>query len=101
MQALRDRNRAVVPDHIGCGLSDKPQRYAYTLAQHAANVGRLLDELERWNSKFNLTAIRDRGDMLTLHLLDRPFVYTLVLSVVVGPPVGLLAGWVGDRFDRG
>lgn len=31
---------------------------------------RLLDELERWNRKFNLTAIRDRGDMLTLHLLD-------------------------------
>ena len=31
---------------------------------------RLLDELERWNKKFNLTAIRDRQSMLTLHILD-------------------------------
>jgi 16S rRNA (guanine527-N7)-methyltransferase len=31
---------------------------------------RLLDELERWNRKFNLTAVRDRVAMLTLHLLD-------------------------------
>ena len=35
---------------------------------------------------------------LTLHLLDRPFVYTLVLSVVVGPPVGLLAGFFRARL---
>lgn len=38
---------------------------------------RLLDELERWNRSFNLTSIRDRGGMLTHHLLDslsiRPF----------------------------
>jgi 16S rRNA (guanine527-N7)-methyltransferase len=31
---------------------------------------RLLDELERWNRKFNLTAVRDRVAMLTVHLLD-------------------------------
>jgi 16S rRNA (guanine527-N7)-methyltransferase len=30
----------------------------------------LLAELERWNSKLNLTAIRDREEMLTGHLLD-------------------------------
>ncbi len=30
----------------------------------------LLDELERWNKKVNLTAIRDRGEMITGHLLD-------------------------------
>jgi len=30
----------------------------------------LLDELERWNKKVNLTAIRDRGDMLTCHIQD-------------------------------
>ncbi len=31
--ALRDRYRCIVPDHIGCGLSDKPResRYDYTL----------------------------------------------------------------------
>ncbi len=40
----------------------------------------LLDELERWNQRMNLTAIRDRRQMVTAHLLD---------SLVVRP---LLAG---------
>ena len=31
---------------------------------------RLLDELERWNRKVNLTAVRDREQMVTLHLED-------------------------------
>jgi len=30
----------------------------------------LLDELERWNKKVNLTAVRDRGEMVTMHLYD-------------------------------
>ncbi len=29
-----------------------------------------LDLLERWNQRFNLTAIRDRSQMITRHLLD-------------------------------
>jgi len=45
IKGLRDRYRVVVPDHIGCGLSDKPQDYPYTLATHIANVERLVDHL--------------------------------------------------------
>ena len=30
----------------------------------------LLDELERWNQKVNLTAIRDRDEMVTAHIDD-------------------------------
>jgi cis-3-alkyl-4-acyloxetan-2-one decarboxylase len=44
--ALRDKYRCIVPDHMGCGLSDKPQDYPYTLAQHVTNVESLLDRLE-------------------------------------------------------
>lgn len=43
---LRDRWRAIALDHVGCGLSDKPQEYAYTLATHVANVERLVERLE-------------------------------------------------------
>jgi pimeloyl-ACP methyl ester carboxylesterase len=43
---LRDRYRLVAPDHIGCGLSDKPQDYPYRLAQHIDNLKRLILELD-------------------------------------------------------
>lgn len=42
---LRDRYRLIVPDHLGCGLSDKPQDYPYRLADHIANLERLIDHL--------------------------------------------------------
>jgi 16S rRNA (guanine527-N7)-methyltransferase len=36
----------------------------------AARLGALLDALERWNRKLNLTAIRDADEMIRSHLLD-------------------------------
>lgn len=38
--------RIIVPDHIGCGLSAKPQHYSYTLEQHIQNLERLIDSLD-------------------------------------------------------
>ncbi len=47
VEALRDNHRCIVPDHIGCGLSDKPDdaRYEYTLSRRAADLEALLDHL--------------------------------------------------------
>jgi len=39
-------HRVIVPDHIGCGLSDKPQDYPYTLEQHICNLAALLAHLD-------------------------------------------------------
>ena len=36
--------RAIAPDHIGCGLSDKPQNWTYRLQDHIDNLTRLIDE---------------------------------------------------------
>ena len=46
--ALRDRYRCIVPDHIGCGLSDKPgdDRYSYTLARRISDLTTLMDHLK-------------------------------------------------------
>ncbi|RMH73381.1 MAG: alpha/beta fold hydrolase [Gemmatimonadetes bacterium] len=44
--AFRDRYRVIVPDHMGCGLSDKPQSYRYQLDQHISNLERLLETLQ-------------------------------------------------------
>lgn len=45
IKGLRDKYRVIVPDHIGCGLSHKPQRYPYTLATHTRNLECLLNHL--------------------------------------------------------
>jgi haloalkane dehalogenase len=37
--------RVVVPDHLGCGLSDKPQGWTYRLADHVENVLAVVDAL--------------------------------------------------------
>ncbi|RME39040.1 MAG: alpha/beta fold hydrolase [Planctomycetota bacterium] len=44
--ALRDRYRVIAPDHMGCGLSDKPLEYPYTLGTHIENFTRLMDALD-------------------------------------------------------
>lgn len=41
-----DRHRVVAPDHIGCGRSSKPQDWSYRLADHVANLERLVLELD-------------------------------------------------------
>ena len=45
--ALRDRFRAVVPDHMGMGLSDKPGdgQYRYCLQSRVDDLTALLDHL--------------------------------------------------------
>ncbi|MFT5584978.1 MAG: pimeloyl-ACP methyl ester carboxylesterase [Cognaticolwellia sp.] len=38
--------RVVVPDHIGCGMSDKPQDWDYRLEQHISNLEKLVTHLD-------------------------------------------------------
>ena len=57
---------------------------------HADRFDALLDELERWNRKVNLTAIRDRREMVTAHIEDslvaRPYLEgSTILDVGTGP----------------
>jgi haloalkane dehalogenase len=46
--ALRSTHRVIVPDHIGCGLSDKPgdDRYEYTLASRVEDLEALIAALD-------------------------------------------------------
>jgi haloalkane dehalogenase len=62
--ALRDRYRCIVPDHIGCGLSDKPgdDRYEYTLSRRVDDLEQLLDTLK---ISENITlVVHDWGGMI-------------------------------------
>jgi haloalkane dehalogenase len=66
---LRDKFRCIVPDHLGCGLSDKPQNFDYSLENHIGNLGALLDHLaikrarlivHDWGGPIGLGAARRR-----------------------------------------
>lgn len=47
VKGLRGRRRLVVPDHVGCGLSDKPapSEYPYCLARRIEDLKALIDGL--------------------------------------------------------
>jgi haloalkane dehalogenase len=68
---LRDGYRTIVPDHIGCGLSDKPDdsRYEYLLWRRVADLEALLAHLEL---RDNLTLVlHDWGGMIGMALAHR------------------------------
>ncbi|RYE93933.1 MAG: alpha/beta fold hydrolase [Myxococcales bacterium] len=48
IRELAPRHRVIAPDHVGCGLSDRPgdDAYDFRLATRVADVGRLVDHLD-------------------------------------------------------
>jgi len=42
IKALAPKMRVIAIDHLGCGLSDKPQDFSYHLADHIENLARLV-----------------------------------------------------------
>ncbi|MDD4278299.1 MAG: alpha/beta fold hydrolase [Candidatus Sumerlaeales bacterium] len=68
---LSDVARIIVPDHIGCGLSDKPSddAYRYTLLSRVQDVESLLKEL---NITANVTLLlHDWGGMIGMAVAHR------------------------------
>jgi len=46
IKEFKKNSRVIVPDHIGCGPSDKPQDYTYQLKNHIDNLESLIDHLK-------------------------------------------------------
>ncbi len=63
-------------------------------ADTAEKLGTLVDELVRWNKNVNLTAIRDRDEIITSHLLDSLVAAPLLAGETV-LDVGTGAGFPG------
>ena len=49
-------------------------------SQQQAKINAYLDGLVKWNQAYNLTAIRDPGEMVVKHLLDSLAIYPAVLG---------------------
>lgn len=64
VRELRGGYRLIVPDHIGCGLSDKPadSQYSYTLEQRVDDLDALLQSL-KLKKKITLV-VHDWGGMI-------------------------------------
>jgi len=64
VKTLATSHRCIVPDHIGCGFSDKPgdDRYDYTLSRRIDDLERLLDHLDL-TEKVTLV-VHDWGGMI-------------------------------------
>ncbi len=45
IRVLSENFRVIAVDHMGCGLSDKPAQYSYTLARHIENLTIVIDNL--------------------------------------------------------
>ncbi len=71
--SLRENSRCIAPDHIGCGLSEKPgfPEFGYDLRGHSENLLSLLEKLKvdrvrlvvhDWGGAIGLTAFRNLAE---------------------------------------
>jgi haloalkane dehalogenase len=126
IQRLRPRYRCIAPDHIGFGLSDKPEDPSYLPQFHAANLEALIDALglrnitlvmQDWGGPIGMAyAVRHPGNVKRIVVSNSWFwsareSRTLrVFSALVGGPLGkflcrhfnffprvLMAASVGDK----
>lgn len=100
--------RTIVPDHMGCGLSDKPQAYSYTLDQHINNAYKLIRFLDL---KDIILIVHDWGGAIGFGLLTRYpelFSKVIILNTAAFPDenipgrINLLRqGKIGEFLTRG
>lgn len=87
-------HRVVVPDHIGCGLSDKPQDYEYTLKQHIDNLEALVSCL---GLKDFVLIVHDWGGPIGFGLLERH--PNLVKKIVILNTAAYLSKVIAFRIN--
>jgi cis-3-alkyl-4-acyloxetan-2-one decarboxylase len=68
IQTFKPKFRTIVPDHMGCGMSDKPQDYAYTLENHIQNTYKLIRFLDL---KKIILVVHDWGGAIGFGLVTR------------------------------
>lgn len=71
VKSFRDSFRCIVPDHIGCGLSEKPglDTFGYKLEQHVDNLEALIESLDL-KTPINL-AVHDWGGAIGMGYATR------------------------------
>lgn len=112
--SFRSEYRVIVPDHIGCGLSDKPIDYCYTLSQRIDDLVQLIETLNLdqvtlvvhdWGGAIGLGAAErlprrfGRFVLLNTGAFPPPYVPWRILACRF-PGLGSLAIRYGNLFAR-
>lgn len=113
---LRDRYRCIVPDHIGCGLSDKPDdaHYDYHLQRRVTDLEELVQAtignesplslvVHDWGGMIGFAWAADRADRIERAVIlntaafplpeDKPFPFALWLGGRTRLGAGLIRGF--------
>ena len=117
---LRSDYRCIVPDHIGCGRSDKPDdsAYDYTLERRVEDLGKLIDHLgfdrvtlvvHDWGGMIGTTwAARNPDRVVRLIAMNtgafslpksKPLPFSIRLARMPGLGAMLVRGW--SAFSKG
>jgi pimeloyl-ACP methyl ester carboxylesterase len=106
IKAFSDTHRCIAPDHLGFGLSDKPQGADYTVAAHARRLQDLIDHLGLRDVTLVVT---DFGGGIGLaHALEHPanvkrivlyntWMWDLMPDKRFSGPTAIMKSWLG-RF---
>ena len=86
--------RVIVPDHIGCGLSDKPQDFSYTLESHIENIEKLVQELKLENITL---IVHDWGGAIGMGLATRH--PNLIKKVVIMNTAAFVSPYIPARIN--
>jgi len=114
IQAWRGSHRTIAPDHLGCGLSDKPQDWSYRLADHIDNLVTLVRELDLrnvtllaqdWGGAIGLGAALEEPDRFSRVVLFntgayRPWFIPWRIRVCRAPVLGKLGLQGMNLFSR-
>lgn len=107
---LRGKMRCIAPDHLGCGLSEKPQDFDYTLSEHIKNLRALIDSLNLrkihlivhdWGGPIGLGAALARPDQLgrVVILNTAAFADTMVPLRIRLCRAPLIGEWIVRGFN--
>lgn len=106
IQTFSPKFRAVAPDHMGCGLSDKPQDYNYSLESHIQNTYKLIRFLDL---KKIILIVHDWGGAIGFGLVTRYpelFDRIIILNTAAFPSdhipsrINFLKGKFGEYLTR-
>jgi haloalkane dehalogenase len=98
--------RIVVPDHIGCGLSDKPQDYEYTLNNHINNTISLITKLNLlditlvvhdWGGAIGMGVATRRPDLIKKIVIMNTAAFK---SIEIPLRINILRNPIGEWFIR-